>query len=243
MLGHGVSLKGRHFVNRVLNVPETNRTAFAAARERLVEELAGPNCNITDTRVLAAMSQVPRHEFVPEKKRPLAYANIPLPIGYDQTISQPYIVALMTEQLELQPTDRVLEIGTGSGYQTAILAELVAGVYTIEIVEPLALSAHEILHRLGYKNIHYRHGDGSDGWPDAAPFNAVIVTCAPSHVPSPLIEQLKPDGRLVAPVNMIPSQELIVLHKTGGHIKTREILPVRFVPMTGRSEGIGIRAA
>ncbi len=225
----------------MVDVLETNQPAFAAARERLVEELAGPDCNIINARVLAAMGKVPRHEFVPEKKRSLAYANIPLSIGHDQTISQPYIVALMTGQLELKPHDRVLEIGTGSGYQTAILAELVASVFTIEIVEPLAVQAHETLHRLGYKHIHYRHGDGSDGWPDAAPFDAVIVTCAPSHVPSPLIEQLKEGGRLVAPVDMMASQELIVLHKTGGHIKTREILPVRFVPMTGR-ETVGARA-
>jgi protein-L-isoaspartate(D-aspartate) O-methyltransferase len=222
----------------VKTVLETNRTTFATARERLVEELAGPDCNITDARVLAAINHVPRHEFVPEKKRSLAYANIPLPIGHDQTISQPYIVALMTQQLELEPTDRVLEIGTGSGYQTAVLAELVASVYTIEIVEPLALRAQEILQRLGYKNIHFRRGDGSDGWPDAAPFDAVIVTCAPSHVPPPLIDQLKPDGRLVAPVHMIPNQELIMLHKTDGHIQAHDILPVRFVPMTGRREAV-----
>ena len=220
----------------MVDVLETNRPAYATARERLVEELAGPGCNIINARVLAAMGKVPRHEFVPEKKRSLSYANIPLSIGHDQTISQPYIVALMTEQLELKLHDRVLEIGTGSGYQTAILAELVGSVYTVEIVEPLALQAYETLHRLGYKHIHYRHGDGSDGWPDAAPFDAVIVTCAPSHVPPALIEQLKEGGRLVAPVDMMPSQELILLHKTGGQIKSREILPVRFVPMRGRGE-------
>jgi len=215
-----------------MNVLDHHRTGFAAARKRLADELAGPNCRIRAPRVLAAMNHVPRHEFVPHKKRSLAYANIPLPIGHDQTISQPYVVALMTELLELTPLDRVLEIGTGSGYQTAVLAELVATVYTIEILEPLAARARETLEHLGYQNIHYRLTDGSDGWPDAAPFDAIIVTCAPSQVPAPLIEQLKPDGRLVAPVSMLPQQELVVLHKTASHVETHPILPVRFVPMT-----------
>ena len=190
---------------------------------------------IRDPRVLAAMRAVPRHEFVPAEMRAHAYADTPLPIGHGQTISQPYIVAFMTEQLALQPTQRVLEIGTGSGYQAAVLAKLAAEVFTIEIVEPLAQRAAADLARLGFKNVQVRAGDGYQGWPEAAPFDAIIVTCAPDHVPEPLVRQLKEGGRMVIPVGEFGAQQLYVLEKRGGKIERRAVLPVRFVPMTGKA--------
>jgi protein-L-isoaspartate(D-aspartate) O-methyltransferase len=159
-----------------------------------------------------------------------------LPIGYGQTISQPYIVAFMTEKLDPQPTDRVLEIGTGSGYQAAVLAELVAKVYTIEIVEPLAQRAKADLQRLGCTNVLVRAGDGYKGWPDAAPFDAIIVTCAPDKVPQPLTEQLKDGGRMIIPIGEIWDQKLVLLHKRGQRLEKTVVLPVRFVPMTGEAE-------
>ncbi len=162
---------------------------------------------VTDARVLAAMRKVPRDAFVPEAVRDLSYTDQPLPIGYDQTISQPYIVALMTEKLRVKPTDRVLEIGTGSGYQAAILGELAAEVYTIEIVKPLGKRAAATLQRLGYKNVHVKIGDGYQGWPEHAPFDAIIVTCAPDHVPRPLIEQTKEGGRIIIPVGSAGDSE------------------------------------
>ncbi len=182
------------------------------------------------------MDKVPRHEFVPEQLRPLAYDDGPLPIGHGQTISQPYIVAFMTERLEPRPGDRVLEIGTGSGYQAAVLAELVAEVYTIEIIEPLARHAEADLQRLGYKNVKVRAGDGYKGWPDAAPFDAIIVTCAPEKVPQPLIDQLKDGGRMIIPVGEMGNQELVLLTKKGKQLEKRAVLSVRFVPMTGESK-------
>jgi protein-L-isoaspartate(D-aspartate) O-methyltransferase len=154
-----------------------------------------------------------------------------LPIGHDQTISQPYIVAFMSEQLRPQPADRVLEVGTGSGYQAAVLAELVSDVYSIEIVEPLAKSAEATLQRLGYKNIHLRVGDGYKGWPEAAPFDAIIVTCAPDNVPQSLVQQLKDGGRMVIPVGDRFAQQLYLLEKKNGQLKQSVTLPVRFVPM------------
>src|SRR5438874_12777704 len=163
---------------------------FAAQRQRMVEQQLKPR-GIKDERVFAAMAKVPREEFIPVDARAGAYKDGPLPIGYDQTISQPYIVAFMTEQLRPKPSDRVLEIGSGSGYQAVILAELVSEVYSIEIVEPLARGAETTLQRLGYKNVHVKIGDGYKGWSDAAPFDAIIVTCAPDKVPQPLIDQLK----------------------------------------------------
>ncbi len=191
---------------------------------------------IRDPKVLAAMRKVPRHEFVPAEWRDRAYDDRPLPIGEDQTISQPYIVAFMTEQLALKPGERVLEIGTGSGYQAAVLAELVKDVYTIEIVEPLGKRAAETLKRLGYARVHTRLGDGYRGWPEAAPFHAIIVTCAPDAVPKPLIEQLAEGGRMVIPVGEAGgSQQLIVLRKENGKLVTQRTLPVRFVPMTGEA--------
>jgi protein-L-isoaspartate(D-aspartate) O-methyltransferase len=180
------------------------------------------------------MGRVPRHEFVPADYRALAYDDHPLPIGHGQTISQPFIVAFMTEKLEPKSSDKVLEIGTGSGYQAAVLAELVSKVYTLEIVEPLAHRAEADLKRLGYTNVMVRAGDGYQGWPDAAPFDAVIVTCAPNHVPQPLVDQLKEGGRMIIPVDSAGDQELYVLRKKGGKVEKQAVLPVRFVPMTGR---------
>jgi protein-L-isoaspartate(D-aspartate) O-methyltransferase len=209
---------------------------YAAARERMVrEQLTSPFRGITNAHVLAAMSKVPRHEFVPPDLRARAYDDHPLPIGHDQTISQPYIVAFMTEQLQPQPDDRVLEIGTGSGYQAAVLAELVKEVYTIEIVEPLARGAEADLQRLGYTNVHVRAGDGYLGWPETAPFDAIIVTCAPEAVPKPLADQLKDGGRMIIPVGY-GEQQLILLRKQGGVLEKKAVLPVRFVPMTGQAQ-------
>src|SRR5215510_12545901 len=203
---------------------------FAAQRQRMVQQqLKGRD--IKDERVLAAMAKVPREEFVPADERGEAYEDGPLPIGHGQTISQPYIVAFMTEQLRLKPSDRVLEIGTGSGYQAAILATLVAEVYSIEIVGPLAKDAQATLQHLGYNNVHVKIGDGYKGWPDAAPFDAIIVTCAPDKVPQPLIDQLKDGGRMVIPVGERFAQQLYLLEKKNGQLKESATLPVRFVPM------------
>ena len=211
--------------------------SFARARQRMVaEQLTGPGRDITNARVLTAMGKVPRHEFVPERLRAQAYQDRPLPIGHGQTISQPYIVAFMTEQLEPRPADRVLEIGTGSGYQAAVLAELVSQVYTIEIIEDLAKRAATDLQRLGYTNVQVRAGDGYKGWPEAAPFDAIIVTCAPEKVPQPLIDQLKDGGRMIIPVGPGWDQELVLLRKHGNRLEQRAVLPVRFVPMTGQSQ-------
>ena len=204
---------------------------FTALRQRMVQQqliLRG----IKDPRVLAAMSKVPREQFVPENLRASSYQDRPLPIGYDQTISQPHIVALMTEKLRLQPNERVLEIGTGSGYQTAILAELVAEVYSIEIVDPLAKTAETTLTLLGYKNVHIKTGDGYKGWPEFAAFDAIIVTCAPNHVPQPLIDQLKNGGRMIIPVGNFFAQELYLMEKQNDTLQRTAILPVKFVPMT-----------
>jgi protein-L-isoaspartate(D-aspartate) O-methyltransferase len=204
---------------------------FAAQRQRMVDQQLKPR-GIKDERLLAAMAKVPREDFVPADERNDAYQDGPLPIGYDQTISQPYIVAFMTEQLRPKPGHRVLEIGSGSGYQAAILAELVADVYTIEIVEPLAKTAEATLQRLGYKNVHLKVGDGYKGWPEQAPFDAIIVTCAPDKVPQPLVDQLKEGGRMVIPVGERFAQQLYLLEKQNGQLKESVTLPVRFVPMT-----------
>lgn len=200
----------------------------------MVQEQLRPR-GIQEERVLAAMGKVPREEFVPLEARFAAYTDQPLPIGYSQTISQPYVVAFMTEQLQLKRDDCVLEIGTGSGYQAAILAELVRDVYTIEIIEPLAKNAEATLKRLGYKNVHVKAGDGYKGWPENAPFDAVIVTCAPDHVPEPLVDQLKEDARMIIPVGGPGEQELYLLEKKNGQLEKRAVLPVRFVPMAGEA--------
>lgn len=193
------------------------------------------NRGVTDENVLAAMRTVPRDEFVPKSMRDQAYDDMPLPIGHGQTISQPYIVGLMSELLALDPAARVLEIGTGSGYQAAILSRLAAEVYTIEIVEPLAQSAKETLARLGFSNVEVRAGNGWLGWPEAAPFDAIIVTCAPDEIPQALQDQLREGGRLVIPVGPEGGvQELYVMEKTDGVISKKSVIPVRFVPMTGQ---------
>ncbi len=208
---------------------------FAAQRERMVKEQMVMR-GINGERVLAAVRKVPREEFVPEHLQAASYTDQPLPIGYDQTISQPFIVAFMTEELRPQSLDRVLEIGTGSGYQAAILAELVAEVYSIEIIEPLAKTAEATLQRLGYKNVHVKVGDGYKGWSEHAPFDSVIVTCAPDHVPQPLVDQLKEGGRMIIPVGPAGDQELYLLEKAKGELRQRGVSPVRFVPMTGEAQ-------
>jgi len=190
---------------------------------------------VRDPKVLAAMRKVPRHLFIPEANRSLAYEDRPVSIGHDQTISQPYIVAAMTELAAVGPGDKVLEIGTGSGYQAAVLAELVEHVYTIEIVEPLAKSAKDSLKSLGYKNVTVIHGDGYRGLPDKAPFDAIVVTAAPKDVPKPLIDQLALGGRMVIPVGEV-HQELKLLVKTKKGLEARKVFDVRFVPMTGEAE-------
>lgn len=198
----------------------------------LTRHLIGKNS--LDARVMAAMKQVPRHEFLPPDLRYLAYDNGPAPIGSGQTISQPYIVALMSDLLDTKPTDTILEIGTGSGYQAAVLAQLVRKVYSIEILEPLATRATADLKRLGCTNVVIRCGDGYQGWPDQAPFDSIIVTCAPEHIPQPLMDQLKEGGRMLIPVGPPLDQTLYVLEKHHGQIQQHAVLPVRFVPMTGQ---------
>lgn len=202
----------------------------------VAEQIVAPGRDVKNPRVVRALGSVPRHEFTPLESRDLAYTDRPLPIGFGQTISQPFIVGYMTEQLDPQPWHRVLEIGTGSGYQAAVLSTLVADVYTIEIVEPLARNTATDLDRLGYRNVHVRAGDGYRGWPDAAPFDSIIVTCAPDHVPAPLRAQLKEGGRMVIPVGDYGSQRLHVLEKVMGRLEERAVLPVSFVPMTGEAE-------
>lgn len=182
-----------------------------------------------DERVMAAMAKVPRHAFVPIEVQALAYANTPLPIGYGKTISQPFIVAVMTDLLDVRPEDSVLEIGTGLGYQAAILAELAGTVYSVELIEDLAKSAKQRLDRQGYTNIQIRVGNGYHGWPEHAPFDKVILTTAPDLIPPPLIYQLKPGGRMVLPVGLPQAQRLIVADKdANGRMRTRELMPVMF---------------
>ena len=202
----------------------------------VADQLAVPGRNVTDEAVLQAMRTVPREHFVPRENREAAYEDRPLPIGEGQTISQPFIVAKMTELLGLKPDHRVLEIGTGCGYQTAILAELAATVHTIEVVPELAGTAAERLRQLGYQNVTWCQGDGYAGWPEAAPFDAIIVTCAPEHVPNALAEQLAEGGRLVVPVGSEGGpQHLLCIHRLSGKLREETLFPVLFVPMTGRA--------
>ena len=215
-----------------------NQTAdpdgYALARQKMVREQLVAR-GIQDTRVLEAMGSVPRHEFVPTNRREHAYEDRPLPIGHEQTISQPYMVAVMSELAELKPGEKVLEVGTGSGYQAALLAALGGEVYSIEIVKPLAEQARATLERLGFENVQVRHGDGYRGWPEHAPFDAIVVTAAPAHVPEPLVEQLAVGGRLVIPVGR-GVQDLMVISKDADGTRRERLFGVRFVPMTGEAE-------
>ncbi|MCS7238453.1 MAG: protein-L-isoaspartate(D-aspartate) O-methyltransferase [Thermoguttaceae bacterium] len=208
---------------------------FEKAREQMVAE-AIIGAGIKNPRVIEAMRQTPRHEFVPSDQRHLAYYDMALPIGFGQTISPPFVVAFMTEALDPQPTDKVLEIGTGSGYQAAVLSPLVKEVYTIEIVEPLARRAAETLARLGYRNVFVKAGDGYLGWPEKAPFDKIIVTCSPESVPQPLVDQLAEGGRLVIPVGERYQQTLYLYRKEEGQLRREALLPALFVPMTGEAE-------
>ena len=208
-----------------------SQDAYVERRRRMVETQIKSR-GVKDTLVLKAMMDVERHCYVPKKLWSAAYFDEPLPIGHDQTISQPYIVAYMTEALGLKGSEKVLEIGTGSGYQAAVLAEIAAEVYTIEIVEPLGKQAKATLKAEGYDNVYCRVGDGYKGWPEAAPFDAVIVTAAPPHIPQPLIDQLKEGGRMIVPVGTW-YQELVLITKKKGKVEKTRLIPVRFVPMTG----------
>ena len=210
---------------------DTTEDAFAEKRREMVRRQVEAR-GVKDPLVLRAMEAVPRHRFVPNAMQAYAYYDEPLPIGHEQTISQPYIVAYMTESLGLEGGEKVLEIGTGSGYQAAVLARIAGEVYTIEIVEALAARAEETLRAEGVTNVYCRAGDGYEGWPEKAPFDAVIITAAPPRIPEPLIEQLKVGGHMIVPVG-IWHQELILLTKTRKGVEEKRLLPVRFVPMTG----------
>ena len=219
---------------------------FAALRRQMVAQIAAQTIFLTarlgkaslDRRVLEVVGQVPRHEFVRAELQPLAYADMPLPSGYDKTISQPFIVALMTDLLNLRATDTVLEIGTGLGYQAAILAELAHSVYSIELIEELGLEARQRLARQGYTNVTVRIGDGRGGWPEQAPFDKIIVTAAPDLVPATLLYQLKPGGKMVIPAGLPDAQQLLLVDKdVNGMTATREILAVRFSLLEDTEEG------
>jgi len=214
--------------------PAAEEDASHASRRLMVSSQIEAR-GVRDPRVLDALRRVERHRFVPDRLRHRAYEDGPLAIGHEQTISQPYIVALMTEAARVRPGARVLEIGTGSGYQAAVLSLLAGHVYTIEIVEPLARQAEERLGALGYRNVTVRTGDGYRGWPERAPFDAILVTAAPPEIPQPLLDQLAVGGRLVAPVGEV-DQELVVVERTAAGLERRRILPVRFVPMTGEAQ-------
>jgi protein-L-isoaspartate(D-aspartate) O-methyltransferase len=217
---------------------------FASERRRMVDEIATAvfetrseiGKRALDDRVMAVMGRVPRHEFVPADQLGRAYQNRPLPIGHGQTISQPYIVALMTDLARVEPGHKVLEVGTGSGYQAGVMAQLAKAVYTIEIIEPLGLQATQRLQKLGYANVQVRLGDGYHGWDEHAPFDAILVTAAASHIPPPLVRQLKAGGRMVIPVgaSFMVQQLMLVEKNVDGTVSTRQILPVRFVPLTGK---------
>lgn len=213
---------------------------FDGPRQQMVEDIKTMTAAVSaeigkkelSPRVLDAMATVPRHEFVPPEQKEAAYRNRPLDIGHRQTISQPFIVALMTDLLDVEAGDRVLEVGTGSGYQAAVLAELVRDVYTIEIVRPLAERAAQTFAQLGAENIYSTVGDGYRGWPDHAPYDAIMVTAAPDHVPKPLIEQLKPGGRLVMPVGGLYQELMVMTKNADGTTTDTTVIPVRFVPLT-----------
>lgn len=212
-----------------------NSNAYLRNRERMLTEQLRAR-DIHDERVLGAMQRVPRHAFVPVVQQSRAYSDCPLPIGHGQTISQPYIVALMTQLVEPQPHKKALDVGTGSGYQAAVLAELVDKVYSIEILEPLAEQSAARLKALGYQNIHVQHGDGYRGWPSEAPFEVIIVAAAPDHVPPPLVEQLARGGKMVIPVGDDFQQLLLIEKDDQGEVTRRNVAPVAFVPMTGEAQ-------
>jgi len=231
------------FLSREIVAQYRNHPGFServAERDLMVKDGIEnyPHHPVEDPKVLLAMRRVPRHLFVPEEYRDLAYRNSPLLIGHNQTISQPFIVAHMSELLELKPDHRVLEIGTGSGYQAAVLGELCDHVYTIEIVAPLGRKATKLLKELGYDQVQVRVGDGFEGWPEEAPFDRIIVTCAPEKIPQPLLDQLAPGGHMVIPVGgQFETQYMVEVTKDKkGRISRKEHYPVRFVPMTGKSE-------
>ncbi|MCI0400983.1 MAG: protein-L-isoaspartate(D-aspartate) O-methyltransferase [Gammaproteobacteria bacterium] len=218
-------------------VTHVDESMFDALRAQMIQEIAADANYVKKhigkealaKRVMEAMGKVPRHEFVPVELRLYAYANIPLPIGYEKTISQPFIVALMTDLLEIKETDVILEVGTGLGYQAAILAQLAQQIYSVEIIEELAVQAEKRLKRLGYTNVETRVADGSLGWPEHAPFDKLIVTAAPDLIPPALIHQLKSDGKMVIPAGIPNAQQLLLVEKNGqGRLTTKEILPVRF---------------
>lgn len=243
MIFRAAGLMGALLLGFLSGAPARAADPSAAPRQRMVEEVRAMARETRyetgrwslDERVLAAMARVPRHRFVPPRLEADAYENRPLPIGHGQTISQPFIVALMTELLRVKPGDRVLEIGTGSGYQAAVLAELGTTVYTIEIVEPLGIAARDRLMALGYGKVEVRVGDGYHGWEEHAPFDAIMVTAAASHVPPPLVRQLKAGGRMVIPVGspFLTQSLMLVEKKADGGTTSRQVLPVRFVPLTG----------
>jgi protein-L-isoaspartate(D-aspartate) O-methyltransferase len=214
--------------------PESEKDYAAARADMVRTQLVARG--VRDERVLAAMGVVPRHELVPAERRDQAYEDRPLPIGYGQTISQPYVVAAMSEAVLLTKGEKVLEVGTGSGYQAAVLAELGVEVYSIELEEALAKRAAADLARLGYENVHVRHGDGYRGWPDEAPFDAIVVTAAPDHVPQPLIDQLAEGGYLVIPVGKTVQELLLLSRDEDGEIQRKSLFGVRFVPMRGEAE-------
>ena len=218
-----------------VDVQAQQRQNFDEARERMVREDI-VDAGIKNDRVIAAMRDTPRHEFVLRKDLPLAYYDMSLPIGDSQTISGPFVVAYMTEHLDPQPSDKVLEIGTGSGYQAAILSPLVKEVYSIEIVESLGNKAARTLKRLKYNNVMTKIGDGYQGWAEHAPFDKIIVTCSPEKVPQPLVDQLKEGGRMVIPVGERYTQELYLLRKKDGKLEQEMLVPTMFVPMTGKAE-------
>jgi protein-L-isoaspartate(D-aspartate) O-methyltransferase len=231
LLGCRAEPAGRPPAASPASSPSPAAPARGDERERMVRDQIEAR-GVRDPRTLAAMRRVPRHEFVPAEVAAGAYADHPLPIGHEQTISQPYIVAFMTEALGLRGGEKVLEVGTGSGYQAAVLAEIAREVHTIEIVEPLAARARADLARLGYANVHVRAGDGYKGWPEAAPFDAIIVTAAAPRLPEPLLAQLADGGRLVIPVGE-QDQQLMIVTRSGTTFTRENVLPVRFVPMTG----------
>jgi protein-L-isoaspartate(D-aspartate) O-methyltransferase len=219
----------------ILSVGSAGADEFAEIRAQLVRERIEP-AGVSNAEVLESIRNTPRHEFIPRHLWDRAYFDMALPIGDSQTISSPFIVAAMTEVIDPDPEDKVLEIGTGSGYQAAVLSPLVKEVYTIEIVEPLGKQAARDLERLGYDNVHVRVGDGFQGWPEQAPFDAIIVTCSPESVPQPLVDQLKEGGRMVIPVGQRYQQTLYLMTKVDGKLKRRALRPTRFVPRTGSAE-------